>query len=195
MDNTLRSYLTEAIFSNVTKETFLEEDETDDQEGYDKNSDAGSKRLSSVNSFQSIAYIDDDVDIEIAPKTRDSCSIGENDVYSVVDDDEVFKESDPSFPTDSTSDSEGSFRTAPNTLSREDGVNINKAISNGSLLRNEKYRSKKSQLFASVGDIMTNISPAFTRKLSLRRLRGRKEKYSDPAPNIYVRLTKYKGYH
>ena len=30
---------------------------------------------------------------------------------------------------------------------------------------------------------MTNISPAFTRKLSLRRLRGRKEKYSDPAPN------------
>ena len=182
MDNNFRSYLTEAIFSNVSQETFFEDDETDDKEGYDKTSDVGSKPLSSVNSFQSIAYIDDDVDIEIAPKARDSCSLDENDVYSVADDD-VFQESDPSSQTDSTSDSEGSFRTAPNTLSREEGVNINNAISSGSLLKNDKYRSKKSQLFASVGDIMTNISPAFTRKLSLRRLRGRKEKYSDPGPN------------
>ena len=182
MDNTLRSYLTEAIFSNVSQETFFEEDETDDPDGGDKLSDVGSKRLSSVNSFQSIAYIDDDIEIEIAPKARDSCSFDETDVYSVIDD-EVFKESDPSTPTDSTSESEGSFRTAPNTLSREDGVNINKAISSGSLLKDEKYRSKKSHLFASVGDIMTNISPAFTRKLSLRRLRGRKEKYSDPGPS------------
>ena len=180
MDNNFRSYLTEAIFANVAQETFLEEDDTDDREGCDKNSDVGSKHLSSINSFQSIAFIDDDIEIEIAPKVRDSCSLDENDVYSVVDDD-VFQESDRSFPTDSTS-SEGSFRTAPNTLSREDGVNINEAISSGSILKDEKYRRKKRQLFASVGDMMTNISPAFTRKLSLRRLRGRKEKYSDPGP-------------
>ena len=186
MDNTFRSYITEAIFSNVSQETFFEEDEEEEHEENENNKELGSKRLSSLNSnsFKSIAYIDDDIETEIECKDRQNYDDDDKDVYSVLGDenDEVFESSDRSFPN-STSDSEESFRTAPNTLSREEGVDCNNIINNGSLMKDDKFRNKKRQIFSSVGDIMTNISPGFTRKLSLRRLRGREGKYSDPGPS------------
>ena len=183
MDNTLRSYITEAIFSNASQETFFEEDEEEEHEENEMSKELGSQRLSSLNSnsFKSIAYIDDDIETQIECKDGENYDVDDKDVYSVLGDenDEVFESS---FPTNSTSDSEGSFTTAPNTLSREESADYTNQISSGDLMKDAKYRNKKRQLFSSVGDIMTNISPGFTRKLSLRRLRGREGKYSDPGP-------------
>ena len=185
MDSTLRSYLTEALYANVTTETFFEEDEEEINGVADTDYKEGVTRLSSINSFKSIAYIDDDVESE---ESETGCKDEENhvvdnkvDCHTLNDEyDEVFQ-SDPSYPTDSTSDSEESFRTAPNTLSREEGIACNEKINSASFLKDEKDKNKKRRIFASVGDIMTNISPGFTRKLSLRRLRGREQKFSDPS--------------
>lgn len=185
MDNTLRSYLTEALYANVAKETFFEEDEKEESGMVDNDHKEVVTRLSSINSFKSIAYIDEDVESE---ESETKCKDEENDIIDEKEDfntmsdenDEVFQ-SDPSYPTDSTSDSEESFRTAPNTLSREEGIACNAAINSASFMKDDKNGNKKRRIFASVGDIMTNISPGFTRKLSLRRLRGREQKHSDPS--------------
>ena len=182
MDNTLRSYIAEAIFSNVTQDIFLEEEEEQPKEDDINMAKEPSKRLSSYGSFKSIAYIDDDIETETAVKSGEQeQNVKQEDKPVDDNDDEVFQ-SDPSFPTDSTSDSEESFRTAPNTLSREEGMNCSVLIAGEKSIKEKRLNNKKRRIFASVGDIMTTMSPGFTRKLSLRRLRGREQKFSDPLP-------------
>ena len=182
MDNTLRSYIAEAIFSNVTQDIVHEEDEEEPKEDGNNTTKEPSKRLSSYGSFKSIAYIDDDIETETAVKSGEQEQNEKQEDKHVDDnDDEVFQ-SDPSFPTDSTSDSEESFRTAPNTLSREEGMNCSALIAGEKSIKEKRLNNKKRRIFASVGDIMTTMSPGFTRKLSLRRLRGREQKFSDPLP-------------
>ena len=180
MDNTLRSYIAEAIFSNVTQDIVHEEDEEEPKEDGNNTIKEPSKRLSSYGSFKSIAYIDDDIETETSVKSGEQEQNKKQEDNHVDDnDDEVFQ-SDPSFPTDSTSDSEESFRTAPNTLSRDEGMNCSALIAGEKSIKEQKLNNKKRRIFASVGDIMTTMSPGFTRKLSLRRLRGREQKFSDP---------------
>ena len=182
MDNTLRSYIAEAIFSNVTQDIVLEEEEEQPKEDGSNMTMEPCKRLSSYGSFKSIAYIDDDTETETTVKSGEQEQNEKQEDKDVDDnDDEVFQ-SDPSFPTDSTSDSEESFRTAPNTLSREEGINCSALIGGEKSIKEKKLNNKKRRIFASVGDIMTTMSPGFTRKLSLRRLRGREQKFSDPLP-------------
>jgi len=182
MDNTLRSYIAEAIFSNVTQDIVHEEDEEEPKEDGNNTTKEPSKRLSSYGSFKSIAYIDDDIETETLVKSGEQEQNEKQEDKHINDnDDEVFQ-SDPFFPTDSTSDSEESFRTAPNTLSRDEGMNCSALIAGEKSIKEKKLNTKKRRIFASVGDIMTTMSPGFTRKLSLRRLRGREQKFSDPLP-------------
>ena len=98
MDNTLRSYIAEAIFSNVTQDIVLEEEEEQPKEDDINMTKEPSKRLSSYGSFKSIAYIDDDIETETAVKsTEQEQNEKQEDKHVDDNDDEVFQ-SDPSFP-------------------------------------------------------------------------------------------------
>ena len=81
MDSTLRSYLTEALYANVTTETFFEEDEEEINGVADTDYKEGVTRLSSINSFKSIAYIDDDVESE---ESETGCKDEQNHVVFLI---------------------------------------------------------------------------------------------------------------
>ena len=131
MDTTFHSYLTEALFANVAQESLFEDDEEEEKGLDNKNSKEIKVRLSSTDSFESIAYIDEDSGPEKSSKIiLENDTDGDKIDYNVLEDDndEVFQSSDPSSPTESTNSSQESFRTACNTLTRDDGINFNDAL-------------------------------------------------------------------
>ena len=128
MDNNFHSYLTEALFASVAHESLFEEDEEEEIGSGNKNTNITKRRkeqLASSNSFDSIAYIDDDSGPENSSKVIREKDIGDDKIDCNVlndDNDNVFPSSTSSSPRRSTNSSEESFRTAFNTLTREEGI-------------------------------------------------------------------------